>query len=32
LAYRKPDGVILKLLRAELPEAEAAAAAMVASH
>jgi hypothetical protein len=32
LAYRKPGGVILKLLRAELPEAEAAAAAMVASH
>ncbi len=26
LAYRKPEGVILKLLRAELPEAEAAAA------
>ena len=32
LAYRKQDGVILKLLRAELPEAEAAAAAMVAGH
>jgi hypothetical protein len=30
LAYCKPDGVILKLLRAELPEAEAAAAAMAA--
>jgi hypothetical protein len=30
LAYRKPDGVILKLLRAELEEAEVEAAAMVA--
>jgi hypothetical protein len=30
LACRKPEGVILKLLRAELPEGEAAAAAMVA--
>jgi hypothetical protein len=28
LVYRKPEGVILKLLRAELPEAEAAANAM----
>ncbi len=32
LAYRKPDGVILKLLRSELPEAEEAAAGMVAGH
>jgi len=30
LAYQKPEGVILKLLRNELPEAEAAANAMVA--